>query len=291
MSREQNKVWTIRDIILWGENYFATKKVEAPRLSIELLLCNLLEMSRLDLYLNYELPLCAIELQTLKSQIRRLLKGEPLQYILGWTQFLQYKILLNKKVFIPRPETEYMVNFIINKLKSQQTQEMKILDIGCGSGAISVALADFFKKASVLAIDIDTNALLQTEENAKLHNLDNIKTMNLDILKQIPKDTFDLIVSNPPYISLQEYKRLPRNVLKEPSISLTDNADGFSFFRCFASIFPKILSNVGSFFLEVGWDQADEVEKIFTEKAFPVNIEKDFQGIKRIVYSIRFLNS
>jgi release factor glutamine methyltransferase len=285
---EKSEIWTIGKVLNWGTEYLGKKSIESPRLTIELLLCDILSSSRLDLYLSFDKPLSSEELQSLKSKIKRILKGEPIQYVLGWTQFLNYKILLRRNVFIPRPETEFLVSFIRNSLKSHCDKPLQILDIGCGSGAISIALADFFKNSQVLAVDIDENAIIQTIENGKLNKIENIQVQQLDILNKIPQQKFDLIVSNPPYIPFEEYKTLPKHIKNEPKIALTDDGDGLKFYRRFTEIFPVLLNNNGSFFLEVAWNQAEQVSNLFRTKDFDVLIEKDLQGIKRIIYCIRF---
>jgi release factor glutamine methyltransferase len=282
------KVWTVLELIDWGTQYLRDKAFESPRLVIELLLSKVLNLSRIELYLNFEKPLTSVELSTIKSYIKRLLSGEPLQYILGEVQFLNFKLNLLKKVFIPRPETEILVATVFEVYKELRDNQMKILDIGCGSGAISIALADFFRNSKIIAIDIDSNAIEQTLENANSYNLKNIECLKIDILKTIPEGNFDIIVSNPPYIPWAEYENLPPHIKKEPKHSLTDGADGLTFYRRFAEIFPTLLSPNGSFFLEVGWNQSESVASIFREKGFDVLIKKDFEKIKRIVYSIRF---
>lgn len=289
MNRKENRnAWTIAEIIKWGTQYLADKKIEPPRLTIELILCDILKLTRLELYLNYAMPLKSNELNLLKTKIKELLRGFPLQYVLGWSQFLNYKILLNKKVFIPRPETEYLANLVRVSLKHKKDEKLKILDIGCGSGALAIALADYFKQSEVYAIDIDENAIEQTKENAKINKVENLVVFKMDILEQKPNEHFDIIVSNPPYIPLSEYEVLPNEVKKEPKFALTDGNDGLTFYRRFAEIFPEILSDKFAFFLEVGWNQAEVVSKLFYQKDYEVKIENDFQGIKRIVYSIRF---
>lgn len=289
MNRKENRnAWTIAEIIKWGTQYLADKKIESPRLTIELILCDILKLTRLELYLNYAMPLKSNELNLLKTKIKELLRGFPLQYVLGWSQFLNYKILLNKKVFIPRPETEYLANLVRVSLKHKKDEKLKILDIGCGSGALAIALADYFKQSEVYAIDIDENAIEQTKENAKINKVENLAVFKMDILEEKPNEHFDIIVSNPPYIPLSEYEVLPKEVKKEPKFALTDGNDGLTFYRRFAEIFPEILSDKFAFFLEVGWNQAEVVSKLFYQKDYEVKIENDFQGIKRIVYSIRF---
>lgn len=196
MSQEQNKkLWTVSELINWATEYLNAHNLESPRLSIELILCEILSCSRLDLYLNYDKPLNTEELTELKSKIKSLVKGKPLQFILGWSQFLNYKIFLSRKVFIPRPETEILVKLVLDSYKKWREEALSILDIGCGSGAISIALADFFKNSKILAIDVDQNAIEQTKENAQRYSIKNIQLLRMDILKDVPPDKFDIIVS------------------------------------------------------------------------------------------------
>jgi len=282
------RIWTILDIINWGTQYLRSKSFDSPRLFIELILSKALSLSRVELYLNYEKPLTNEELSNIKSYIKRLLAGEPIQYILEEAQFLKFNLKIQNKVFIPRPETEILVATVIELFKDYRNEQLRILDIGCGSGAISIALADFFCKSKIIAIDIDSKAIEQTQANAISYNLTNIECYNMDILNSTPDCCFDIIVSNPPYIPLEEYNTLPQHIKKEPKHSLTDGADGLTFYRRFSEIFENILAPKGSFFLEVGWNQAENVASIFREKGYDILIKNDFQKIKRIVYSIRF---
>ncbi|MCX7880682.1 MAG: peptide chain release factor N(5)-glutamine methyltransferase [Ignavibacteria bacterium] len=287
-DKGNSKLWTLGELIRWATNYLSSKSIESPRLTVELLLSHILNLSRLQLYLNFERPLIAEELNTFKSHLKRLLKSEPLQYILGETKFLENTIKLNRKVFIPRPETEILVKIIEDKYKSRKNEKLRILDIGCGSGAISVSLAKIFKNSNVLAIDIDPDCIEATKENALLSGQNNLIVEKLDILNSLPNGSFDIIVSNPPYISIEEYSKLDQQIYFEPKIALTDGADGLTFYRRFAYIFAALLSSSGSFFLEIGWNQSEFVKKIFEEKGFKLVVENDFAGIKRFVYSLRF---
>jgi len=223
------------------------------------------------------------ELSSLKIALKRLLNYEPLQYIVGETQFLNLKILLNRRVFIPRPETEILAKQIMDDFSAQQQTHLQILDIGCGSGAIALALAKYFPHSRVLAIDISDEALNQTEENAKLNSIENITTKKLNIFENLPDGKFDIIVSNPPYLSIEEYRNVEPNLLFEPKESLTDDSDGLRFYRRFAEIFPELLATNGNFYLEIGYNQAEQVAQIFAEHKFIVKFLLDFNTIKRII--------
>ncbi len=278
-----SNLWRIIDIISWGTEYLKEKGFESGRLLIELLLAHVLHCKRIDLYLNYEKPLTGNELNNLKVVLKRLLNHEPLQYIVGKTQFLDLEILLNRRVFIPRPETEILAKQVMDDFNAQQQARLEILDIGCGCGAIALALAKYFPRSRVLAIDISDEALNQTEENAKINSISNVITKKLNIMDSLPDGKFDIIVSNPPYLSAKEYRDVEPNLLFEPKESLTDDSDGFSFYRRFAKIFPELLAVDGKFYLEVGYNQAEQVAQIFAKHKFIVKFLLDFNAIKRVI--------
>lgn len=276
-------LWRIIDIISWGTEYLKGKGFESGRLLIELLLAYILNCRRIDLYLNYEKPLTDSELDNLKTALKRLLNHEPLQYIVGETQFLGLRILLNRRVFIPRPETEMLAKQIMDDFIAQRQANLQILDIGCGSGAIALALAKCFPRSRVLAIDISDEALSQIEENAKINSISNITIEKINILEDSPDGKFDIIVSNPPYLSTEEYQNVEPNLLFEPKESLTDDSDGLCFYRRFAEIFPNLLAPNGKFYLEIGYNQAEQVAQIFAKHKLTVKFILDFNTIKRIV--------
>lgn len=285
-GNSQRKIWRTIDIIRWGQDYFATKSFSSPRLLIELLLCKVLNCKRVDLYLSFEKPLTDNEIDKLKKMILQVLQHEPLQYIIREAQFLDFTLNVRKGLFIPRPETELLVVAVRDDLSLKASDELEILDIGCGSGAISIALAKYFPNSNVLAIDISNTALQIAKENASINNIYNINFRKLDILREIPPKKFDVIVSNPPYIPFTKIEELDENVKKEPLEALTDFSDGLTFYRRFAKIFPSMLKNFGRFYLEIGFEQTESVKKIFAESGFNLEFRLDFQNIKRIVTNV-----
>jgi len=273
------KSWRIIDIINWGSEYFVNKNISDARLNIELILCNVLQYDRIKLYLDYEKPLTDGELSSIKDQVKRRSKREPIQYIIGETKFLSYTIKLNENVLIPRPETEILVDLI---KKSHSNESItNILEIGAGSGCISIALGDYFKQAEVLSIDISNNALELATMNANNNGVNNINFSSLDILKYLPNQKFDLIVSNPPYISETEYLMCePEVTYYEPKIALSDNSDGLTFYRRFNQIFDELLNDDGIFYLEIGYNQQNDLEKLF-QHSYIIDIYKDFSDLPR----------
>lgn len=284
--QKDNRIWTIAELINWGSGYFSEKGISSPRLNIELILSNILNCNRLDLYLNYDKPLNEAELTKLRLQASRRGKHEPLQHITGKAAFLEFEMSVNKSVLIPRAETEELVHLAIGLLKTKSIIN-SIIDIGTGSGCIAIAMAKAFPQASVIACDLSNESLSLAKQNAQNYNIHNIEFVNLDIMNNIPALKFDLIISNPPYIPKSEISELAIDVKNyEPLNALTDDADGLSFFRRFSEIFPEMLLPEGIFCLECGFNQATIIKEIFLEAGISTEFKKDFQGIDRFIFGL-----
>ena len=213
------KIWKVVDLINWGKDYLENKNISDARLNIELLLCKVINCKRFDLYLNFDKPLQKEELALFKAMLIRRLNSEPLQYILGKTEFMGLPFNLNSNVLIPRPETEILTEKCIDYCKSnfRDKETISILDIGTGSGNIGISLSKLIPNCKVIAIDIDEAALQTAKENCELNQVsDKIDFFHLDILNdRLPDEwKFDLIVSNPPYINQTEYSSLQPEILK-----------------------------------------------------------------------------
>ncbi len=281
-----DKNWRIIDIINWGVQYFNDKKIDEARLNIELMLSNVLKCSRLSLYLDFEKPLTEEELSILKQFVIRRANHEPLQYILNEAYFLNYKLYVNNDVLIPRPETEILVELI--KKDTNKNDSLNILDIGTGSGCISIALGDYFPNSNIDSIDISMAAIKVAIENTESHNVNNISYINIDIFQDLPKNCYDIIVSNPPYISSTDFANCQPEVRNyEPSFALCDNTDGLRFYKRYAQIFGDLLSNNGKFYLEMALNQSHEITRLFSDN-FKVDVFKDLNGIDRFAKGVRF---
>lgn len=282
--KEKKQVWRIIDLIEWGEDYFKQHKFDSPKQEIEWLLCDLLDHKRVDLYINFEQKVPNDKLALLKKWIKKRLKRMPLQYITGATEFYGNKYFLNDDVLIPRPETERLVDIsldCINKLSHP-----RILEVGTGSGCISISIALMRGDAKILSIDISQNALNKAQENSDYHKTNNVKFLNLDFLKEIPSERFDIIVSNPPYIPLEEMKNIMIDVKEhEPEIALTDFNDGLVFYDRFADLGSKLLKKEGWMVLEVGIDDHPEkVAKLFKSKGYSnIELVSDYNKDKRVL--------
>ncbi len=283
----KQNTWKIIDLINWGSEYFGNKGIDSPRLNMELMLCDVLGFSRMEIYLNFEKPLLQKELDRLREMVIRRAKREPLQYILGYTEFYGKKIFVNENVIVPRPETEILIDSVIKNVAKEDVKN--VLDLGTGSGCITVALAEHFPDARFLAIDNNEKALSLAARNLEYHNFGNVELKHCDILQEVPDDgKFDLILSNPPYIPYENYVNLQPEVSKyEPQKALTDGNKGLTFYRRFAEIFPELMQEGGQFFLEIDNGQADELDTIFEQYSYKVNIYRDLSGLDRVLHGLR----
>ena len=283
-----SKVWRIIDIIKWAEKYFLQNFVANPKLEIEWLLRSLLKCNKLDIYLRFEEPLDTNQLAVLKGWINRRIKNnEPLQYITGSCEFYGRRYIVNPKVLIPRQETERIVDLVIEK--SRLIDNPYILDIGTGSGCIALTCASEIPSSKVFGFDISSDALQIAEENKSKLELENICFGMLDILVDVPdisSKKYDLLVSNPPYVSKNEMKHLSKEIKNfEPHIALTDFRDGLIFYHRLAELGRKIVKVNGWIILEVGLgNHPNEVLSIFKDSKYRnPKLVKDFNGDNRVL--------
>ncbi len=277
------KTWRIIEIIKWGEEYFKIKGFENPKQEIEWLLCDLLQLKRIDLYLKFEDIINKSKLKKLKSWIKRRIQREPLQYITGKVEFYGLKFISTPQALIPRPETERLVDITLNSLK--KIPEPKILEIGTGSGCVSIAVSNKKPRANILSLDISKNALELAEINAKSNNCKNINFLEMDFLNEIPDGRFDILISNPPYIPQKEIENIMPEVKNyEPRIALTDFEEGLNFYYRIAKVGRTLIPN-GIIILEVGLgNHPQKVFSLFKEAGFDqLELIKDYNNNERIL--------
>ena len=272
------------DIIHWGENLLVSNGFKNVRQEIEWMLCDLLKIDRSDIYLKINSKISKKNFSKLKEWINQRLKNKPLQYITGKTEFYGHQIFVSPDVLIPRPETERLVDIAIDTIKN--LSKPKILEVGTGSGCISIALGSAKKDANILSLDVSDSALEIAKINTKKNNISNIKFLKLDFLESIPKGQYDLIISNPPYISKNEMKEIMLDVKEfEPKIALTDNNDGLEFYRRFSNKAKKMINEKGSLILEVGiGSHPIRVREIFHSSGFnKIDLISDYNGDPRVI--------
>jgi release factor glutamine methyltransferase len=276
---------TVLESIRLSTEYLEKKGIESPRINAELLLAHILNCKRLDLYLSYDRPLSEEEIVQYREFLKRRGQSEPYQYIVGTVEFFGLPFEVNPSVLIPRPETEILVEEIINQYKN--SGEVKILDIGTGSGNIAVSLAYHIKNAKIFAADINQDALEVAKINAVNNKIESqISFVKNDITKDIlDEHGFDLIVSNPPYVSEKDFNELrPELRIYEPRNALTDNSDGLIYYRQISAKAKNLLKNKGKIFFEIGEGQAEKVKKILEENNFSdIKIKNDYLHIERVI--------
>jgi len=281
---------TVLESINLSTQYLNQKGIESPRTNAELLLADILNCKRLDLYLSFERPLSADEVQKYREHIKRRGNFEPLQYVISRVEFYGLELKVNPSVLIPRPETELMVENILNQFPKDE--KLIILDIGSGSGNIAIALAVNLPSSKIVTTDVSEEALLVAKENSERHKVsERIKFVKHNILKNDLSSfpMFDIVVSNPPYVSKVSYSTLQKEIKNfEPAIAVTDEGDGYTFYREISAKASVKLKENGKLFFEVAQGQSEEVVEIMTKNNFKnIGIIKDYQNIDRVIFGER----
>jgi len=251
----------------------------------ELVLTHVLDCDRLSLYLKKGAALDKDQSAQVAQIFKRRISGEPLQYILGKTEFMGLEFKVDKRALIPRPETEILIESAIKELKDADIARPKILDLGTGSGCIAVSIAKLLPRSIVWAADISEPALKLAVENADQHKVE-IKFLRSNIFSaiQFEKEQFDLIISNPPYVAVSELNSLAKEISFEPRGALEAGADGLDFYREIIDQAAGYLKDNGLLAFEVGINQSKEVKMMLKEENFSnIKIIKDYNNINRVV--------
>lgn len=275
---------TIRKVISVGAETLAGKSVAEPRTEASLLLMHVLNRDRTFLITHPEEILSADQLEQFRSLVSRRAQGEPLQYITSHQEFFKLDFELTPDVLIPRPETELIVEVGLELLKHEPAPILA--DIGTGSGCIAISLLHELPSARAVAVDLSPAALAVAAKNAERHEVINrLRLVKSDLFSAIDSgECFDVIVSNPPYVPVDELTDLQREVRQEPQAALDGGADGLAVIRRLLNDAPKFLRSGGYLIFEIGIDQADAIKKIVEQTALElVEMRKDLQGIPRTV--------
>ena len=279
---------TVLEIIQRSAQFLAKRGVDSPRLQIELLLAQVLQMPRLKLYLNFDRRLTPNELEQVRNLVQRRGQREPLQHILGSTSFCGLEIAVNPNVLIPRPETELLAERAWPFLNSRAAGDApSALDFGTGSGCLAIALAMKCPVAKIYALDVSSAALVVARENAERHSVaERIQFFEGDGFSVLPANSrFDLIAANPPYIPSAAIDTLQPEVRDyDPRVALDGGEDGLDFFRRLAAEAAAHLNRGGRLMLEFGDDQGGALRELFGEHNWIVEaIESDYTARARIL--------
>ena len=280
------------ELLRKSTEYLEAAGIDDALSEAEMLVFHAVNMDRLDAYVDNP------EIKSLNSaKVRRLLqrriKGEPVQYIIGHIEFLGLCIRVGKGVLIPRPETELLVQEVVETVKSSGKNSLRIkhyasrtfLDLCTGTGCIALALAREFPDAVVYGTDLSKEALAYAKKNAKKNTIKNARFSQGSLFDAVEGKRFDIITANPPYIRRDEIETLQPEIRDwEPVAALDGGMDGIDFYRAILSAARGYLNPNGFMFLELGYDQAEGVQKIARAEGFrEITVIKDYAGIGRIL--------
>lgn len=252
--------WTLLKLLRWISGYFTEKGIGSPRLDAELLLAHQLGLDRVGLYLNYDRPLTAAELERIRPLVRRRGQREPLQYLLGSTEFWSLQLLVTPAVLVPRADTEVLVEEALKRCAANGV----MLDVGTGSGAILISLLKELPGWQGVGMDISPAALEIARRNLVAHQLDERGQLLAGDLATLPERRFELIVSNPPYIPTAQWDELMPEVRDyEPALALLGGTDGLDCYRRLTAQANACLNPDGWLLVEIGADQGDAVMALF----------------------------
>ncbi|MCC6415461.1 MAG: peptide chain release factor N(5)-glutamine methyltransferase [Opitutaceae bacterium] len=259
---------TVLEVLKMSADFLGGKGVENPRLNAELLVGHALGLKRMQLYLQFERPLAEEELETIRGFLRRRGQHEPWQYIIGETEFSGLVLKADARALIPRPETEYMVELLTKRLTPPPA---RVLDLGTGSGAIALALAIQWPQAQVTAVDCSAEALALARENVRRAGLEpRVRLLQSDWFASMPSgECFDLIVSNPPYLTEGEADATAAEVRNfEPRTALTPGATGLEAIQGIIGGARARLGEGGLLAMETGIAQHTAIAGLFSDAGF-----------------------
>ena len=281
------KIWHVLELLEWTTGYFEKNNIPNPRLDAEVLLGHLLNKSRLQLYLHFDMPVFQKDLTLFREVIKKRIARTPISYLTNHKEFMSLDFYVDERVLIPRPETEFIVETV---LKSKGDTCQRLLEIGTGSGVIATAIAVNKPEWEIIATDISEDALAVAKKNRDTHNcIERIKFLHGDLfepIKTLESSTFNWIVSNPPYVMTRAQDALSPDVRDyEPHIALFAGEDGLSIIRCLIAEAPNYLNSEGKLIFEIGDTQAKPVKALLEEQSTYENYRfiKDYAGKDRVV--------
>jgi release factor glutamine methyltransferase len=268
---------TVLELLEKTTRYFADHEVPSPRLTIELMLAEIMQKTRMQLYLEFDQAVSDPVMDRLRPLVKRRAEGEPLEYLLGGTTFAGHRIALTPDVLIPRPETEILLE---EAIKLIEPEGLPVLDVGTGSGILALALAKKFPQLEIIATDISPAALAMARKNST--GIGNIRHVECDLMENpsLPEQ-FQLIVANLPYIPTGQIDGLMREVRHEPRLALDGGADGLDLIR---RLVAQSAGRTRRLALELGDGQAEEAKTLCLRAGYAlIRILPDFTERERIL--------
>ena len=278
--------WTIKALLDWMTPYLGDKEIDAPRLCAEMLLAHVLGIQRIELYTGFDRIVPQAQLDTLRALVKRAGEHEPVAYLVGITEFYSIELDVGPGCLMPRPETELLVQQAIECLRSHTDME-SVLDLCTGSGCIAVAIAKNHASSHLVATDLSEEAITMADRNIRKHQqAKRIELIQGDLFDPVESRRFDLIISNPPYVTTTDYTQLDTNVRDyEPRLALDGGPDGLDVYRRILARGPQHLKDNGILMLEIGYNQGSATKALFKQAPLftAIDIHKDLQGHDRII--------
>ena len=290
----QNEIWTATKLVHWISNDLKKRGLSPPhRLEAELLVASALSISRLDIYLLHDKPCTADERSAVRKLYKRRIQGEPIAYILGEADFWTLNLDVGTGVLIPRQDTETLIEVTLECISAfaKSDSPISILELGTGSGAIPLALCHESKNLEIITTDISLEAMKYASQNIKKYEAIISGRQNViypvicdKFAGLIPRQQFDIIVSNPPYIDLEEYQTLQMEVKDwEPIVALQAQNKGLFYYEYFSSVAHQYLKPAGVLIFEHGYSQAQAIKKVFNHHLVFQSSHKDLCQKDRVM--------
>ena len=282
--------WTIQRILAWTTQFFGERGIDSPRLDAEVLLSALLGKDRMYLYVHFDAPLEPEELARFRGYVKERAAHVPLAYVLGRRTFMGLDFRVTRDTLIPRPDTEVLAECAVDFLRARAeagAHDLRIADVGTGTGAIALSVLHYTEGTHADAVDISPAAAAVARENAATLGLSERVTVHVgDLLAPLTGQTYDMILSNPPYIPTSDIAALMPEVRRyEPHLALDGGVDGLNFYRRLMAAAPALLKEGGAIAVEVGIDEAAAVAALALAhpRIVRTEIRKDLAGIERVV--------
>ncbi len=277
---------TVQEVLDRTTTFFSQKGIETSRLDAELLIAEALKFRRIDLYLKFDSPLNEQELEICRALVKRRSSGEPIAYIVGRKEFYGLNFLVNSSVLIPRPDSETLIESCLESTAGRA--QLRILDLGAGSGCLGLALISKISDSTLVAVDKSAEACAVVNENSKHLGFENqVEVINSDVeslQSVLAPQSFDVVVANPPYIAENDTNIQKEVKLFEPALALFGGADGLQLYPTWLQIAFEALKPGGFCFFEIGATQGEEIKSLMIKTGFEsVSVTNDLAGRQRVV--------
>ena len=285
-EKESESIKTVKVLLEKSIEYLEKNNVKENKLIAEIIISNILNVDRMMLFTKYREIVSNNDIEKIREYLKKIAKDKlPLQYLLNEQEFYGRKFYVNKGVLIPRQDTEILVEKAINIVKDKKIETPKILDIGSGSGVIGITMSLEIENSKVLGIDVSDVAIEISNKNREILKAKNIKIVKSNLFENVSFKEFDMIISNPPYISRDEIDVMSENTLTwEPEEALFAENEGLYFYNEICDKGYDYLQKEGYLLFEIGYKQGEKVKTIMENKGYKeIEIIKDLQGLDRVI--------